>query len=153
MEIERKFLIGQLPDLENYKYTDIEQAYILTEPVIRVRKKDSDYILTIKGEGLMAREEHELSLSREAYEKLKNKAEGVVISKRRYYIPYKKYTIELDVFEGRLKGLVMAEVEFESIAEAESFDVPDWFSEDVTGDNSYHNSNMSKGIIPTCLKP
>ena len=152
MEIERKFLIKKMPELDKYEYRDIEQVYILTEPVIRARKKDSDYILTVKGSGKMAREEFELPLSEEAYNKLKSKAEGVVITKRRYLIPYDKYLVELDVFDGSLKGLIMAEVEFPTIEEAEAFTPPDWFSEDVTEDTSYHNSNMSKGTVPTCLR-
>lgn len=49
MEIERKFLIKSLPDnLESYSCDTLIQAYISTEPVIRVRKKNEDYILTLK---------------------------------------------------------------------------------------------------------
>lgn len=152
MEIERKFLIKEMPDLSQYGYHDIEQVYVLTEPVIRARKKDDRYILTVKGQGMMAREEFELPLSKDAYDKLKLKAEGVVITKRRFLIPYDKYTIELDIFGGSLTGLNMAEVEFESVKEADDFKMPDWFLKDVTDDISYHNSNMSRGIIPTCLR-
>lgn len=152
MEIERKFLVSDVPDLSLYEYKDIEQVYVLTEPVIRARKKNSDYILTVKGQGKMVREEFELPLSSEAYDKLKEKAEGVVITKRRYLIPYDKYMIELDIFSGELDGLVMAEVEFEKEEDARDFAAPKWFAEDVTEDSSYHNSNMSRGVIPTCLR-
>ena len=152
MEIERKFLIKDMPDLSKYEYHDIEQAYVLTSPVIRARRKDSSYILTVKGQGKMEREEFELPLSEESFEQLKSKADGIVITKRRYLIPYEKYTIELDIFGGTLTGLNMAEVEFTSVEEAENFVAPEWFAEDVTEDTSYHNSNMSRGMIPTCLK-
>ena len=152
MEIERKFLIKDMPDLSKYEYHDIEQAYVLTSPVIRARRKDSSYILTVKGQGKMAREEFELPLSEESFEQLKSKTDGIVITKRRYLIPYEKYTIELDIFGGTLTGLNMAEVEFTSVEEAENFVAPEWFAEDVTEDTSYHNSNMSRGMIPTCLK-
>ena len=142
MEIERKFLINELPDLSKYDYVDIEQGYLCTHPVVRIRKKNEKFILTYKGGGLMAREEIEAELSKEAYEHLREKIDGHPITKRRYLIPLPPYTIELDVFEGHKKGLIMAEVEFPTIEEAHNFIAPDWFGEDVTEDPSYHNSNM-----------
>ncbi|SHJ11227.1 CYTH domain-containing protein [Pseudobutyrivibrio xylanivorans] len=142
MEIERKFLIKELPDLSKYDYVDIEQGYLCTHPVVRIRKKNNKYILTYKGSGLMAREEIEAELTKEAYEHLREKIDGHAITKRRYLIPFEPYTIELDVFEGHKKGLNMAEVEFPSVEEANSFVPPEWFGEDVTNDKNYHNSNM-----------
>ncbi|SDB25409.1 CYTH domain-containing protein [Pseudobutyrivibrio sp. YE44] len=145
MEIERKFLIKELPDLSKYEYVDIEQGYLSTNPVVRIRKKNDKYILTYKGSGLMAREEIEASLTKEAYQHLLEKIDGHAITKRRYLIPFEPYTIELDVFEGHKKGLIMAEVEFPSLEEANAFVAPDWFGDDVTEDRSYHNSNMIWG--------
>ena len=55
MEIERKFLIKDLPDLSKYDYVDIEQGYLSTEPVVRIRKKNDKYMLTYKGSGKLAR--------------------------------------------------------------------------------------------------
>ena len=83
MEIERKFLIDQtqLPgNLESYPHNRLEQAYIITHPVLRIRQKNDQYILTYKGEGLMSREEVEFPLPQEAYEKLLTKTEGNIIS-------------------------------------------------------------------------
>jgi CYTH domain-containing protein len=145
MEIERKFLIKELPDLSKYKYVDIEQGYLSTSPVVRIRKKNDDYILTYKGSGLLAHEEIEAALTKEAYEHLAGKIDGFLIIKRRYLIPLDPYTIELDVFAGHMDGLLMAEVEFPSVEEANAFIAPDWFSEEVTNDRRYHNSNMIFG--------
>ena len=145
MEIERKFLIKELPDLSQYSYVDIEQGYLSTQPVLRIRKKNDKYILTYKGAGLMAREEIEADLTKEAYDHLKEKIDGHLISKRRYLIPLDPYTIELDVFSGHMTGLIMAEVEFPDIASADSFAPPAWFGKDVTSDSRYHNSNMIFG--------
>ena len=92
----------------------------------------------------MAREEYNLPLNKEAYHHLIKKADGRIIKKTRYLIPYGKYTIELDVFEGSLASLILAEVEFDSIEEANAFVAPDWFDQDVTEDPKYHNSNMSR---------
>ena len=42
MEIERKFLVSAIPDkLESYNIKEIEQAYISTNPTIRIRKSNS----------------------------------------------------------------------------------------------------------------
>lgn len=145
MEIERKFLIDQRPtDIDSYAYHIIEQAYLCTDPVIRVRKEDDHYYMTYKGKGLMAREEYNLPLNRAAYEQLKPKAEGNLISKKRVLIPYQKYTIELDIFSEPFAPLLLAEVEFESEEDALAFLPPDWFGQDVTNDPQYHNSNMSR---------
>lgn len=148
MEIERKFTVKRLPEnLSGYPYHVIEQAYLNTDPVIRVRRQDGDYYMTYKGKGLMAREEYNLPLNRLSYEHLKEKADGNIISKKRYLIPCAPYTIELDIFEAPFAPLIIAEVEFPSVEEALAFVPPDWFGEDVTNDPAYHNSNMSRQRI------
>lgn len=144
-EIERKYLIPALPaGLESYPYHDIEQAYLCTSPVVRIRRQDNDYFLTYKSKGLMVREEYNLPLTEEAYLHLREKADGHRIRKRRYLIPYGPYTIELDQFFRPREGLLLAEVEFGSEEEALSFTAPDWFGEDVTSSPLYHNSNLSQ---------
>lgn len=153
MEIERKFLVSSIPDnLSEYKCRIIEQGYLSTNPVVRVRKDNDDYYLTYKGKGFMAREEYNLPLTKEAYEHLLAKADGNIITKRRYEIPDGTgKTIELDIFEGCFKGIVLAEVEFDSIDEANNYTPPHWFTEDVTNDKRYHNSNMSRSDITSIL--
>lgn len=144
-EIERKYLIHKLPEnLDAYPYHEIEQGYLCTDPVVRIRRQDDEYYLTYKSKGLMVREEYNLPLTAEAYTHLKAKTDGRLISKRRYLIPFAPYTIELDVFTSPEKGLILAEVEFPSEEAALSFQAPDWFGEDVTHSSRYHNSNLSK---------
>lgn len=146
MEIEKKYLLKTLPDFENYSFRRIEQAYLCTRPVVRVRQEDEQFYMTYKGDGMMAREEYNLPLTREAYEHLREKADGNVISKTRYLIPLNQEGLvaEVDVFEPPFAPLVMAEVEFESKEQAEAFRAPEWFGEEVTYDGRYHNSFMSK---------
>lgn len=146
MEIERKYLIPNLPvDLDQYECRQIEQGYLNTDPVVRIRKSDGKYTLTYKGSGLMCREEYNLPLNAEAFAHLKEKIDGILIQKKRYLIPLtEKLTIELDVFEGELAPLQLAEVEFETKKEAEDFIPPAWFGEDVTFSSKYHNSTLSK---------
>lgn len=145
MEIERKYLVNSLPEnLSDYAYHDIEQAYLCTDPVIRIRRQDKEYYLTYKGSGMMVREEYNLPLTEDAYQHLLYKADGNVISKRRILIPLAgSLTIELDLFRSPLPDLVIAEVEFPDEESANSFRPPSWFGQDVTFDSHYHNSYLS----------
>ena len=147
MEIERKFTVKELPDLSNYNFHIMEQGYLNTDPVVRVRKEDNEYYLTYKGKGLLAREEYNLPLNQDAYYHLVEKSDGIIIRKKRYLIPFGKYTIELDVFDAPYENLVIAEVEFDSEQEATDFQPPEWFDEDVTMNRKYHNSNLSQGLF------
>lgn len=146
MEIERKYLIHELPEnLTDYPYKQIEQGYLCTSPVVRIRRSDDKYILTYKGSGLMVREEYNLPLTKEGYEHLRPKADGILITKKRYLIPLTdKLTIELDIFENELAPLMLAEVEFETKEDADRFVPPEWFGEDVTFSTDYHNSTLSR---------
>ena len=146
MEIERKYLVHRLPEhLTDYPCRTITQGYLNTSPVIRIRRDNDKYELTYKSKGLMARQEYNLPLTREAYEHLLTKIDGRLIEKRRYMIPLEHgLTAELDVFEGTLAPLILVEVEFSSEEEANSFVPPSWFGEDVTFSGKYHNSSLSK---------
>ncbi len=150
MEIERKFLISHLPEnLESYPCRQIEQGYLCTQPVVRIRRQDDSYYLTYKSGGMMVREEYNLPLTAEGYAHLKPKADGIIITKKRYCIPYQNYTIELDIFEGEIAPLILAEVEFPSEDEALKFTPPEWFVKDVTHSYLYHNSYLSQhGFSP-----
>ena len=136
MEIERKYLIDEIPfDLKDYSCKVIEQGYLNTDPVVRVRRSNDKY---------------NLPLNEEAYRHLIQKADGIIISKKRYLIPLTgRLTIELDIFEGDLAPLKLAEVEFETKEEAESFLPPKWFGKDVTFSSDYHNSTLSRVGLPT----
>lgn len=148
MEIERKFTVKSVPEnLNAYTCLSLEQAYLSIEPVIRIRKENDTFYLTYKGSGLLAREEHNLPLTETAYEHLLPKCDGNVISKKRYHIPYLSYRIELDIFHSPFEGLIIAEVEFGSVEEAEAFIPPEWFDTDVTYDPAYHNSTLSRTLL------
>lgn len=146
MEIERKYLIHTLPEnLENYPNRIIEQGYLSTEPVVRIRRDNDEYILTYKSKGLMVREEYNLPLTKDSYMHLREKIDGRLIIKKRYLIPLSnELTIELDIFGGDLAPLMLAEVEFPNETSANSFTPPKWFGEDVTFSGEYHNSRLSQ---------
>lgn len=146
MEIERKYLVRRLPDdLSKYEAKKIAQGYLCTDPVVRIRRSNDNYYMTYKGDGLMVREEYNLPLTREAYEHLLPKIDGLLIAKTRHLIPLTdRLTAELDVFEGVLSALTLVEVEFDSVEEANAFIPPEWFGEDVTESGKYHNSYLSQ---------
>ncbi|MDR0221498.1 MAG: CYTH domain-containing protein [Lachnospiraceae bacterium] len=172
LEIERKFTLNWIPDnLDEYKCIDIEQAYLCTAPVVRIRREDDEYYLTYKGSGLRSRTEYNLPLDEESYNHLKGKADGNIITKKRYIIPldsldfsqrepdpdgadetpkpnpYVGLIAEFDVFDPPFDDLMIAEVEFPDIETADRFNPPEWFDEDVTMKYEYHNSYLSKKKI------
>ena len=154
MEIERKFKVRMLPaQYKDSPHCMIEQAYLCTNPVVRVRCQDDQYYLTYKGKGLLEREEYNLPLTRESYVHLLAKADGLILTKTRYQIPLSSpwdkgslsLIAELDVFSGDYEGLLLVGVEFPSKETALAFTPPDWFGEDVTFSGEYQNSRLSKG--------
>ena len=150
MEIERKFLVKELPEnLESYPQKRISQGYLCTDPVVRIRRSNDDYYLTYKGKGMMVREEYNLPLTEDAFHHMLPKVDGILIDKIRYLIPLDgKLTAELDIFQGTLAPLRIVEVEFDTEEEALAFTPPSWFGDDVTNSRQYHNSNLSKNRIP-----
>lgn len=157
MEIERKFLVGYLPEgLDRYPHVDIEQAYLCTSPTLRIRRMGDDYILTVKehlvsDSSAICNREEEFALSAESFNRLWPKCENS-LSKTRYRIDlrsqtgdglYVGLTAELDIFHGRHKGLLLVEVEFPNTEAADAFVVPDWFGPDVSADPHYRNSYLA----------
>jgi len=153
MEIERKFLVkNPLEDYADYTHHEIAQGYLSVSPVIRIRRCDDRYILTVKGDGHISREEFELPLTREQFENLSDKVSGNLISKTRYLIPaVDGLTIELDIFHGRFEGLIYAEIEFPSLEAAESYTPEPYMVRDVTSEDGFSNAELS--AMPAVLIP
>lgn len=150
MEIERKFLTKEIPfSLENIPAKEIAQSYLSFRPTLRIRRQDAEYIFTAKGGGMLAREEFEMPLNHEEYERLRQKTEGNEICKTRYFIPLAEgYTAELDIYHGDLAGLYTTEVEFATLAEAAQFQPPEWFGVEVTEDAAYKNTALAQYGLP-----
>jgi adenylate cyclase len=155
MEIERKYAIQAMPfDLEKYHMKKIEQGYLCYNPILRIRKSNEMYYLTYKSKSNISkkkrgdpiiREEVELPLNMEAFEKLKKKIDGNIIYKTRYLIPLKEgFTVELDVFGEQLSGLIFAEVEFPDEKTANEFRPPAWLGKDLSSDRRFSNHYLSK---------
>lgn len=147
LEIERKFLVKNIPfQLDGYKNFSIRQGYLTdlsNSSSVRVRQKGKFYFLTVKSPGKLARLETEIELSVDQFEQLWPLTDGKRIEKIRYEIPYNNFIIELDIYSGKLMGLVTAEVEFKSETEAKNFIPVDWFWKEVTDDLRYSNQSLS----------
>lgn len=158
MEIERKYLVGRLPEnLDNYEHREIEQYYLCVSPTLRVRRLGDTYIMTVKehldvSSGAIHNREEEFVLTKESYEHLRAKSDSRGISKTRYRInlrrseldgSYEGLIAELDVFHGNHEGLLLVEVEFPNTEAADNFVPPEWFGEEVSGDPRYRNSYLA----------
>lgn len=154
LEIERKFLLdlGKIPyDFSKLDKKFIEQGYIIYTPEIRVRAiSDEEFFMTIKSntDDSTVRKELEFKISKEAYSILMARDDVNKVSKNRYIVNEGNNKYEIDVFEGKLKGLACLEVEFSSKEDAEKFIVPSWAIKEVTDDFRYRNSFLAKNEMP-----
>jgi CYTH domain-containing protein/CHAD domain-containing protein len=152
-EIERKFLLEQLPvELEQNPAADIEQGYLAVakNAEVRVRRHGEGFSLTFKRGTGEDREEIEIELDRRRFEALWEATDGSRLTKRRYLVSLgDRLSAEVDVYFGSLAGLRVAEVEFPSREAAASFQPPDWFGREVTGDRRYANQALATGGIPS----
>jgi adenylate cyclase len=145
MEVERKFLVSEPPDLDEGSAEEIEQGYLAIgdEEEVRLRRKEEKLTLTAKRGSGLTRDEAEVDLGREDFDRLWPLTEGKRLHKRRYVIPDGDLTIEVDVYGGDLEGLVVAEIEFQSEEAARAFEPPGWLGEEVTGDHRYLNETLA----------
>jgi adenylate cyclase len=151
MEVERKFLVPEPPQLEGAVADEIEQGYLAVgaEGEVRLRRRGDQLLLTAKRGSGISREEAEVEVDRDAFDELWPLTEGRRLHKRRHVIPHGALKIEVDVYEEDLDGLVVAEVEFDSEEEARRFEPPDWIGDDVTGDERYLNETLATSGRPS----
>ena len=152
-EIERKFLVRQLPpNLEQFAHYEIEQGYLAIAQggtQVRLRRSSENRTLTFKRGAGNAREEREVELTREQFERLWPGTEGKRLTKTRYDVPMGNLTIEIDIYSGRHSGIVVAEVEFDDESAAQEFQPPRWLGDDVTHDPRYSNQLLAcDGKLP-----
>lgn len=144
LEIERKFLVRKDSDFKSAatSCSHIRQGYMPCESAtVRVRTRDERAYLTIKSRSDAAglsRYEFETQITPDEAEHLLALCRGGVIDKHRYLVPSGTHTFEVDEFHGTNDGLVVAEVELGS--EAEAFAKPSFVGPEVTGDRRFYNS-------------
>lgn len=147
LEIERKFLIDRLPRaLARYPHSEIAQGYLAIDRKshVRLRRRGRVCTLTFKRGPARAREEREIHLNPAQFEILWPATAGARLTKTRYYVPWKKLTIEIDIYHGSHEGLMVAEVEFPDVQTYHSFRPPDWLGDEVTGASRYSNVKLAR---------
>lgn len=145
-EIERKFVLRSAPDwLAEAPSESISQGYLAIgdDTEVRIRLIGGQPKLTVKTGTGLEREETEIDLEHEQYEALWPLTKGRRIEKVRYRRDESGATIEIDVYSGAHQGLIVAEVEFASIAASDAFEPPEWLGEEVTGDERWANRSLA----------
>lgn len=148
LEIERTFLVKNIPNLTSLKQIKIKQGYISSPPSpLRIRQKGDIFELTkkipLKENDYSSNEEINILLTEYEFSKLWTQVEKS-LEKSRYCINIGENLIaELDIFEGDLSGLVFVEVEFQSQEIMKSFVPPEWFGKDVTQEDFSANSFLA----------
>ena len=144
MEIERKFLVDSSKWAPSDQGTPITQAYLGLNPAptVRVRIAGDKAYITIKGRSnSIARPEFEYEIPLEDAKELLRLAITEPVEKTRYEIWHKGFLWEVDIFGGKNKGLIMAEIELE--AEDQEFERPEWILQEVSEDGRFYNSYLS----------
>lgn len=146
VEIERKFLMSNMPDfLAAIPAVRIDQGFLNADKnrVTRIRvTSENEAFLTVKGLSSGAtRVEIETPIDVEKARDMLSMVEGAIVSKLRRKVLVGSKVWEVDQFLGANDGLLLAEIELDS--EAETFDIPSWVGMEVTTDNRYANSNLA----------
>tara|TARA_B100000508_G_scaffold56861_1_gene44275 strand:- start:1019 stop:1528 length:510 start_codon:yes stop_codon:yes gene_type:complete len=149
-EIERKFLPKN--DAWQASVTAIKrlrQGYLINtkKRSLRVRSEDDNrYILCYKtGSKGISVSEYELTLW-PWLGRLLLWACGKTLSKVRHYVPNENHLFEIDVFECKLSGLIIIEVELET--ENEVIMLPAWVGKEISLLSHYKNSVLLRKGLP-----
>jgi len=142
-EIERKFKVKAFPEHRLGPGSAIRQGYLTVAPVeIRLRAQDGGHELTVKSLGGLRRVEVALPLTPEQFDELWPLVTAFV-EKSRHLVQLADALAEVDVYAGKLRGLVVVEVEFGSEEEAASFVPPHWFGDEITEDSRFRNAALA----------
>lgn len=147
IEIERKFLLKNEKWRENVSNSVIyKQGYLSSQSTssIRVRISNKQAWLNIKSATIgtqRAEYEYEIPLT-DANEILANLCLKPVIEKTRHFVTHENHLWEIDEFDGENAGLIVAEIELNSVDE--TFIKPEWLGEEVTQDVRYYNNNLAR---------
>lgn len=154
-EIERKFLVKILP--KNWRalpHVKVRQGYLAIaqdRTEIRVRQKGKIYLQTIKSGGDKTRLEIEIKITKKQFDALWPATKNRRVEKMRYFVPHAQKSIEkieMDLYQGSLKGLKVVEVEFPNQKASNNFKKNDWFGREVTLDRNYKNQNLALYGLP-----
>ena len=149
IEIERKFLVNALP-AGLPEGTSILQGYLAHDDQmeVRIRQYGNQHFLTVKEGSGLTRRETEIEIDPQQFQSLWPSTEGRRLEKLRSLINYGTHRIEFDHYLGDLEPLLVAEIEFTSVAESECFIKPDYLGQEITEEEAYKNSSLAIHGIP-----
>ena len=128
--IEQKFVLASAPRfLKEFEGDNIRQGYLVIGAdgsEVRLRDRAGSYTFTVKSKGDLVRGESETELNEGQFDKLWPATTGKRLEKVRFSVPYFESIVELDLFSGDLKGLIVTEVKFPDTSAVEDFSAPDW---------------------------
>jgi CYTH domain-containing protein len=145
-EIERKWRLRFVPGELHGHSSLIEQGYLLTgDPELRLRRQDNTFMVTVKGDGDIERPEWNSQIPPWVFESLWLQVSHS-LRKLRMTVGYQNKSLEIDTYLDTLDGLVTLECEFDSIEEADTFELPPWTSGamEVTYDPRYKNKILAQ---------
>lgn len=153
MEIERKFVVTDVPAAGVLgPGLRLRQGYLAEdgEVQVRVRITEALAVMTVKAGSGLTRTEVEVPISTEEADALWPHTAGRRIEKVRHRVALdgRQEHADVDVYEGDLRGLCTAEVEFGSEDEAGRFDPPSWFGRDVTSEPGWDNASLARHGVP-----
>lgn len=150
IEIERRFLVSGPGWRDSaIRARRMVQGYLAREDgvSVRLRLADDRARLTIKGPGGLVRPEFEYDVPPgDAVAMLDALCAGRRLAKTRHDVPHGGLTWEVDVFEGPLAGLVLAEVELPG--PGHPLVLPPWAGREVTDDVRYANAVLASADAP-----
>jgi CYTH domain-containing protein len=153
LEIERRFLVDReaAEGLRLEGGRGLRQFYLTDTPdkAIRVRIIDgAEAVQTIKGRKIAGQaREIEFAIPLDKAEALSEFKVGRDVIKTRYVVAGPDgRSWEVDFFEGALDGLVIAEIELDSIDEVVV--LPLWIGREITDDGRYANQELALGSEP-----
>lgn len=152
MEIERKFLLGDLPgDRGRLRWRLLKQGYLTHggDCEIRIRNDAGACFLTCKEGSGLVRRETEVRIDRSQFASLWTITAGRRLEKERAAIKVGDHLVEIDRYLGALDPLCVAEVEFPSVEASSAFAPPDFFGREITGDDDYSNASLAQHGLPS----
>lgn len=152
-KIDRKFLVESdylLDRLDLESIDLVEQFYIAfgEEEEVRIRciedyssePHEETYFLSVKKGKGMSRIKYEIEIQKSTYKQLTGNLKPII--KKRLFYDYCGHHLTIFKYFGKLEGLIIVKVDFDSEEEAKRFKIPHWFSTEITDDTSYRNQNL-----------
>lgn len=139
IELEKTYLLRFIPnnlaDCDHVEMLDVYFPISSMHPHLRLRKRGDILELTKKtlinlGDASNQLEQT-IKLEQDEFDVL-SQIDGKRVRKIRYYFKQDGYTAEIDVFQDTLSGLILVDIEFNSIKEKDGFCTPDFCLTEVT---------------------